>query len=449
MKRFTIMTMALVALMAFTVVSCAKGGSAGGKLPSIDSIKLGKDNTKLKASIKVLTHRTDIIDSKFAEYIAEFNKLYPNIAVKYEGITDYAQDMTIRLTTDDWGDICMIPTTIDKADAPAKFVSFGKKENLEKTYDFLSNWTFEGQVYGIPSTANGQGILYNKRIFKEAGVDPLPKTPDEFIEALKKIKATTKAIPLYTNFAAGWTMGAWDYYMSGATGDPDFMNTKLAHSKDPFADKGDGTGPFAVYSVLYQAVAQGLIEKDPTTTDWEGCKGMMNRGEIATMALGSWAYTQMQQAGDHPEDIGYMPFPITVAGKQYAGAGPDYCFGINAKASQENKLASMIYVKWLTEKSQFAFTEGGLPVVRSDAKPELYQAFDGVSFVVDNPAPAGEETLFNDMNTESEVGITKENKHVQDIVEAAFKKTRSLEDIVGVWNSKWDAAQKKLGVKVE
>ena len=31
----------------------------------------------------------------------------------------------------------------------------------------------------------------------------------------------------------------------------------------------------------------GLIEDDYTTTDWEGCKGMLNRGEIGCMVLGS------------------------------------------------------------------------------------------------------------------------------------------------------------------
>ena len=53
---------------------------------------------------------------------------------------------------------------------------------------------------------NAQGIVYNKKVFEEAGVTELPKTPTEFIEALQKIKDNTDAIPLYTNFAAGWTM---------------------------------------------------------------------------------------------------------------------------------------------------------------------------------------------------------------------------------------------------
>ena len=92
-------------------------------------------------------------------------------------------------------------------------------------------------------------------------------------------------------------MGAWDAYMGvAATGRATYMNQELAHTKDPFADQGNGTGPYAVYKILYDAAAEGLIEDDYTTTDWEGCKPMLNNGQIATMVLGSWGLL-----GLHPD----------------------------------------------------------------------------------------------------------------------------------------------------
>lgn len=108
-------------------------------------------------------------------------------------------------------------------------------------------------------------------------------------------------------------MGAWDAYIgNNATGDNTYMNQKLVHTKDPFQNYGDDTHAYAVYKILYDAVADGLIEDDFATTDWEGCKGMINNGEIGCMVLGSWAYPQMEAAGENGADIGYMPFPITV-----------------------------------------------------------------------------------------------------------------------------------------
>jgi raffinose/stachyose/melibiose transport system substrate-binding protein len=475
MKKKKLLSFLMVFTIAFSLVACGKkndtdndtgnntgnGNTTGNgngtdtgnnntdTFPTIDSLVLGEDYTDLTANLKFLTHRTDIVDTKLAGYVTEFQKMYPNITINYEAVTDYREDVIIRLTTGDWGDICMIPTTVQKAELPTLFQSFGNYDTIGQNYGFLDNFSYEGQVYGVASTVNAQGVLYNKKVFTDAGIATLPKTPDEFLAALGQIKDKTDAIPLYTNFAAGWTMGAWDAYIGGsATGDPDFMNNVLVHSKNPFSDRGDGTGPYAVYNVLYEAVARGLVEEDPTTTDWEASKGMLNRGEIGTMVLGSWAVTQMQGAGDNPEDIGYMSFPITVNGKQYASAGPDYCYGININSSDDNKIAAMLYIKYLTEQSNFAYSEGGIPIVKGAEYPEVYASFADVELVVDNPAPTGEETYLNDINTKSELGINMENTHVQRIVEAALDKSETMKDITDDWNADWSAAQADVGITV-
>lgn len=416
---------------------------------TIDAIKLGEDYKDIKADLKFLTHRTDLVDTKFKEYVSEFQKLYPNVNIEYEGITDYASDITTRLTTGDWGDICMIPTSIDKNELENYFLKLGDKATLAKTYteSLLNNFTYNDVVYGIPSVANVYGIVYNKAVFEKAGITETPKTPDEFLADLKKIKEKTSAIPLYTNFAAGWTMTAWDGYIDGgATGDPDFVNTGLTKGKDPFSDRGDGTGPYAVYNTLYEAVKQGLTEEDPTTTDWEGSKGKLNNGEIGCMALGSWAIVQMQQAGDHADDIGYMAFPITVNGKQYIGAGPDYNYGINKNSSDDNKIAAMCYVKWLLEKSGFAKEQGGISAISADEYPDVFKALEGVELVVNNPAKAGEENLFSEINNDSELGINVSGVIATKIVEEAISGSETMKEMSAEWNKKWTEAQEKHGV---
>lgn len=466
MKLKKTISLLVAATLLITMSACKKDGTSSDDLQattengkaasveeeerSIDSLVLGETGGDLEATIKVLTHRTDIIDTVFSEYVSEFQNLYPGITIEYEGITDYMQDITTRLTTDNWGDICMIPTTVDKNELPNLFASYGQKSVLDQEYVMLNNFAFENQVYGIPSTGNAQGIVYNKKVFEQAGIAEIPKTPDEFLTALQKIKDNCEnVIPMYSNFAAGWTMSAWDAYITGsATGDPEFTNTGLVHGKNPFAKQESMTGPYAVYYVLYEAVARGLTEDDPTTTDWEGSKGMINRGEIGTMVLGSWAVTQMQEAGEHAEDIGYMPFPITVNEKQYATAGPDYCFGINKNSSSDNKLASMLYVKWLTEQSNFAYDQGGVPICVGAEYPSVLDAFEGVDLVIDNPAPAGEETFYNDINNDSEIGLNADPTPKNAILEYALERSMTLDEIMDEWNRKWSASQEKYGVEV-
>ena len=344
----------------------------------------------------------------------------------------------------------MFIPAVDKAELATYFMPFDTFENMDKEINFADAWQFDGMSYGIPYMANAQGVLYNKAVFEQAGITELPTTPDEFVADLQLIADNTDAIPLYTNYAAGWTMGAWDAYVGTVSnGDNTYMNQKLVHTADPFANPGDGTGAYSLYKILYDAVANGLIEDDYTTTDWEGCKGMLNRGEIGTMVLGSWAYAQMVAADEHGEDVGYMPFPMTVGGTQYVAAGGDYNYAINVNSSDDNKTAAMVFIKWMTEDSNWCFNEGGYTVDKDGQNPDLYAAFDGCEVTSDQPALAGEETFLNDMNAESELSINAGgNAKIQRIVEAAATGSETYDDIMADWTAKWNAAQEELGIEV-
>ena len=422
--------------------------SADGGL-TYASVNLGEDYTDLTTTIKFIHHKTDREDDgTMADLISEFNKVYPNITVETEGVTDYAEDALLRVETGDWGDVMFIPA-IDKKDLSSYFMSYGTVDEMSEYINFASNQEWDGQCYGIGYMGNAQGLLYNKKVFEDAGVTELPTTPDEFIAALQAIKDNTDAIPLYTNYAAGWTMGGqWDAYLGAiTTGDTTWLNQKFVHTAEPFKDNGDGTGAYALYKILYDAVANGLTEEDYTTTDWEGCKAMINNGEIGTMVLGSWAVAQMKAAGDNADDIGYMPFPISVDGQQYATAGSDYAYGINVNASDDNKAAAMVFVKWMVEESGWCDLEGGYPI--SKTAPTSF-AFDGVNIVENEPALDGEQDLMNEMNSESELSFNAGGDlKVQKIVEAAATGSESFDDIMAEWTQAWNDAQEELEVEVK
>ncbi len=384
--------LALTLALSLGMLAGCGGGSKEPEYsgPSYAELKVGEDYTDLKAELRVITHRTDLIQEDpekrdFTDFVKEFNALYPNIIINYEGITNYNDDMTARISSSNWGDICMVPTTVLLPDLGSYFHPLCQLSEIEADYNFATNRQYDGVVYGIPSTGNAQGIIYNKKVAEAAGYtsENLPKTPDEFLTFLQAIQDNTDAIPLYTNFAAGWTMTAWDAYIYGGA------------------------------------------------TDWEGSKPMINNGEIGTMVLGSWAIIQMQEAGPNAADIGYMPFPITQPdGKQYATAGADYCYGVNKYSSQDNKIAAMLYIKWLTESSNFAYDQGGVPVPKSQPYPPTLAAFDGIGLVEDTPAPTELASLQADVNRENEMSLDADQTHVQRVVEAVITGSETFEDII-------------------
>lgn len=446
-----LLSLALALTMTVSLAACSGGNGGGGEavdadVPSID--KINPDDYKdLKADIKILTNRTDIVDTVYKGYADQFTEKYPNITVTYEGITDYEESLTLRLTNGDWGDICFIPSTVEKSEMGTYFTPMGDYETLNGIYNFVTEKTYDNTVYGIPNGGTAGGVAYNKRIWKEAGVTELPTTPDEFLDDLKLIKEKTDAVPLYTNFSAGWTMGAWnDYVGIASNADADYKNNKLLHQKDPFTKNDEMSGPYAVFYTLYEAVANDLVEEDPASSDWESSKGMINNGEVATMVLGSWCVQQFKDAGDHPDDIGYFPFPITVEGKQAAASGGNYAYAINNKASEDNQIASMLYVKWLLEESPIFADEGSIPALKGEPLPDSLAEFEGVELLSDNAPLEGEESLYDDIRNTSEV--LSGDYPVCEVLEAALYDSKKLDDLMTEWNQKWTDAQESFGVEI-
>lgn len=450
-----VLSLMLVAAMAMSMSMTACGGNKeastssdnSADVPSIDQLKVGEDYKDLKADIKILTNRTDIVDTVYKGYADQFHELYPNITVTYEAVTDYEESLTLRLTNGDWGDICFIPTSCDKSEFSTYFTALGDYDTLNDTYNFVTEKTYEGTVYGIPNGGTAGGVAYNKKVWQDAEITELPTTPDEFLADLQQIKDKTDAIPLYTNFAAGWPMGAWnDYVGIASNGDPDYKNNILLHTKDPFTKNEENSGPYAVFYTLYNAVANKLVEDDPASSDWESSKTKINNGEIGAMVLGSWCVQQFKEAGDHPDDIGYMPFPITVNGKQSAASGGNYAYAVNKNSSEDNQIAAELYIKWLLEDSTIFEDEGSIPALKGEDLPDALAEFDGVELLSDNAAKSGEENLYDDIRNTAEV--LSGDYPVSTVLEAALYGNESLDDLMNEWNEKWTSAQESCGAEI-
>ena len=93
MKAKRVLAVTMAAMMIMSLTACGNSGNSGGKEKTkidvtFDQIEVGKDYTDIKADLKFLTHKTDVIDTKFQEYIKEFQKMYPNVNIEYAGVTD-------------------------------------------------------------------------------------------------------------------------------------------------------------------------------------------------------------------------------------------------------------------------------------------------------------------------------------------------------------------------
>lgn len=400
-------------------------------------------NAADEVEITFINHKTDWAgDGTWDRYLEEFNAIHPEIKVNIETITDYAGQVKTRMNSDQYGDVLMIPGDISPVDYSTFFEPLGDKEELSKKYVGLNDRSFEGVQYGLPSQMNATGMVVNMQVFRDAGIEEFPTTTEDFIAALKTIKESDPEIaPLYTNYAAGWTLSNWDFVRSGASGDYDFTNN-LAADTEPFVE---GKTMYKIYKLLYDIAKEGLIENDPTTTDWEQSKVDLANGKIGVMVLGSWAIPQVKAASpDNAENIEFHPFPMTAEdGKQYLPVGGDYNYGINIHS--EHKEEARIFIDWMVNESSYAEENGGLPSLIDGEYPDSLKSIQesGVILMEENPAPEGKESLFSDINNESELGIGATDIEKQRIIDAAIGNTsETFEDIMAEFNTRWaDAIQ--------
>lgn len=447
MKKLIALLLAVIMVLAMT--ACGKteapAADAEASAPAATGSTEKKDEPaeKEKITLTFFTNRTDYIaDGTFDAYEAEFQKEYPYVDIDFQGLTDYDNDILTLINGGEYGDVSMISSQMNNSELANYYASFGALETLTDRYveSYLTGGAYcDGEVYGLAAFGSVNGLIYNKRVFEAAGYteENLPKTGEEFLDCMRAIKEKTDAIPLYTNTQTQWTLNDWESLaLVAGTGDADYRNNGVTNDVNAFAP---GSAMYEFDKMLYTIVKEGLCESDPFTSDWEASKGMINRGEVGCMVLGTWAIPQMQGADEHPEDIGYMPFPYTIDGKQYAPGGCDKCYAVSK--SSEHQEEAFAFVEFMINKSGMAQKSGGISIVIGDPMPAGLELFADVITIIPNP-----ETVTGRMaDVQAEAGFKLcDGARISELVTAAVA-GEEFDTVIATWQAYWAEAVKAVG----
>ncbi|WP_144681007.1 ABC transporter substrate-binding protein [Cellulosimicrobium sp. TH-20] len=425
-------TAAVLTVTALTLAlgACSSGSGEGG----------GGEAGELSGTITVLTNRTDIVDTTLQDYADQFQTENPGVTVEFEAITDYEGDVSIRLNTQDYGDVLLVPNSVSKDQLPQFFEPLGTVDELGQEYRFINEQAYDGDVYGIATFGTAMGYVVNTKVWEQAGITEPPATPEAFVDALEQIGEKTDAVPYYTNYTDGWPLTQWQNNQGTIAG-TDAVSIRTSQD-DPWAE---GNEQYAIDGLLYDIVAAGVTEEDPTTTNWEESKTLLGTGKVGAMVLGSWAVPQMQDAaeaaGGSADDIDFWPMPWQNEGAFSSTVSGDYKLAISKHS--KNKDAARAWVDWFLNESTFASEQGGISPVVGAAAPDNLATFEalGVNQVELSPAPAGEETWDNDISNEAEIDLwgDKYRKQLVDVARGAADGDK--ESFFADLNSRWAAAR--------
>ena len=413
-----------IALLMAGALAVGTLAGCGGSKENTDA---ASSDSKGNKTLTVLTHRTDM-DAVFKTYKEEFEKSHPGVTVNFEAVNDYQNTLSTRMGTEDYGDVLMMPANITKNQYKDFYEPMGTYDELKDKYGYLDNVNVDGTVYGLATGVNAIGFVYNDAVFKQAGIEKNPTSPEEYIADLKLIKEKTDAIPYYTNYVADWCLTNYSNTIEiEMAGDTDYMN-KLVYDKNTFLP---GTAIYDSLKLLHDAVKEGLVEDDPMTSDWEYSKQAMADGKIGVMCLGSWAVGQIKALSKNPDDIKFMPAPAIHDGKQMIQISPDYNMGVNIHS--KNKELAKEFVKYFVEKypeesNMISSIVGAkLPdYLSTDENTELVQAVPGTTESAQDFDTVQKESLINLadgtwIKTIIEIGLGNSNQTFDEYMQSLNK----------------------------
>jgi raffinose/stachyose/melibiose transport system substrate-binding protein len=433
-------TSLLALFMALTLVLAACGGNNNG-----NTTNEGNTGTKepaanngeqpagsLSGELVFATHRTDLVDNgTYDKYVKKFQETYPDVKVTYAPYTNYEQDIRVKLTAGDAGDVLMIPGNIANADLGDFFAPLDDLGIFDQVR-FPEHKAFEGKHYGVATGASTNGIVYNKKAFEAAGITAVPKTLDEFYAAAQKLK-DAGIVPIYINYGAQWPMSQWGRNsLSHFSGDINFEND-MVKDEAPFKmDNAWGTG----LTIVRTLIEKGYVEPDLATNNWEVSKVEIGTAKAGMYFLGNWVINQIiEQGGAAPEDIGFFPFPTDNSGTANAPLGPDYFMGVSS--TSKNMDAAKAFLKFMIMESGYDADAGFIPINKNN-EPTLPQMAE---FMGHNPnllegIPTVSE--FNEIANKAQIPFTGEE--VQQMAVA-----KDLQAEFDKLNAKWASAKKELG----
>ena len=337
---------ALVAALAFVITACGGGGSSSSG-PTEIAVWHGYQDTEGDAfKSLVAQYNKDHPDVKVSELYSSNDLVLQKVLTAVRGGS--APDVAYMFGS--WSpNIAQIPQVVDMKDEVAKpdwkWDDFYPAERTAATVG--------DKVVGVPALVDNLAIVYNKKLFADAGIEPPTAnwTWDDFRSAAAKLTDPAKGQYGWLIPADGSEDTVWHYIpmLWEAGGDiltPD--NTKAAFNSD--------AGVKALTVLQQMAVTDKSLYLD--TTNENGPK-LMNSGKIGMLVTGPWDLSSLT---DIQYGVQVLPTFAGSAGAHQTISGPDNWVVFNN--GDKKKQAAIDFVKWLTAAEQvksFSLATGDLP----------------------------------------------------------------------------------------
>lgn len=302
--------------------SSASGKSGGENSTSATSETKSGEDPKSEKKLKILSIWAEdndngiLINDICKQYQKDVN---PNFSYEYEYVS--SDDLTTKIATlassNDLPDIFVY----ESGKVLSDMVDSGTVVNISKILEefgcedkimpsaetLLKTLSDTDDLYDLPLGLNVEGFWYNKKLFKQAGIDKTPETWEDFEEDLKMLK-DAGIQPLTTGGADGWPatrlVNAYTVRSMGY----DAMK-KAADGDAKYTEKGY----VKAAEVVQNWAKEGYFGKGISTVDSNTAGTMLCNDKAAIYYNGAWFTQNLTDSSYNPggdDAIGFFNIPV-------------------------------------------------------------------------------------------------------------------------------------------
>lgn len=395
-------TLAGIAAAALIVPLAACGGSGNGGTATAEGIpaKGTDDGTEI-----TLWTRSPL-ERQAKNMVEAYNKSHKN-QVKLEIIPN--DDMEGKVggasQTDSLpdilaGDVVRIPYWASEGiftDITKQIDGLDNKADLQQGH--IEAGTVDGAEYTLPFITDVSVMVWNKNLYKEAGLDPEqgPKSIDQFVEQAKKVAALNKD-GVAGSYLAGQSGGAlvFDLFPSVWADGESVMNKD---GSEATLDNDSMKGVLDAYKELANTTnGLGAGSKEETGATWTA---PFANGKIGVMPYPNTSTTALFDAEkDGGFEVGVAPIPGTKEGKTSTFLGGD-AMGISKDSKHVAQAWNFLYWLMQSDAQKEVFADQGdtasniqtLKTAYKDADPRI-QTINSV--IIDGNGQTPKSPAFNE-----------------------------------------------------
>lgn len=360
----------VAALLCCTLLAgCSGNGQPSASLTPNVSTQPSDGTTggnEAPVTVSILQYKVEIVDQLNAA-IQAYKAVKPNVTIQLEtvgGGDDIGPTLKAKLQAGQLPTIYNIGGPSDVEIYQDYLEDLSDQPWVETANEgVLAGASRDGKVYGMPYAIEALGLVYNREIFEDAGVDVSTMNSFEGMEAaFKKVQEGIDNGSLKEKYPAleavvevpGAEMWVWGDHASNVALAPEYNYDayEAYQSKRPEWKYGDAYKDYIDLQLRYSKWADngaGSLSVDYATS----VEGGLALERVACIQQGNWIYNQVATIdGEVANKLDFAPIPIKGVKEDSIFTLIPMYWCINSQAGEAEKTAAKEFLNWLYQSEE-------------------------------------------------------------------------------------------------